>query len=63
MICPYCQSEMQKGELTADGRRGITWWPPDGPSWNRVIVAKNALWQSQAEAFYCGSCKKILIGV
>lgn len=63
MICPYCQSEMQKGELTADGRRGITWWPSDGPSWNRVIVAKNALWQSQAEAFYCGSCKKILIDV
>lgn len=63
MICPYCQSEMQKGELTADGRRGITWWPSDGPSWNRVIVAKNALWQSQAEAFYCGTCKKILIDV
>lgn len=63
MICPYCQSEMQKGELTADGGRGITWWPSDGPSWNRVIVAKNALWQSQAEAFYCGTCKKILIDV
>lgn len=63
MICPYCQQEMQKGELTGDGRRGITWWPSDGPSWNRVIVAKNALMQSQAEAFYCGTCKKILIDV
>lgn len=54
---------MQKGHLSGDGRRGITWWPLDGPSWNRVIVAKNALSQSRAEAFYCESCKKILIDV
>ena len=63
MICSYCQQGMQKGELTGDGRRGITWGPLDGPSWNRVIVAKNALSQSRAEAFYCESCKKILIDV
>ena len=63
MICPYCQQEMQKGELTGDGRRGITWWPSDGPSWNRFIVATNALSQSRAEAFYCEPCKKILIDV
>ena len=63
MICPYCQQEMQKGELTGDGRRGITWWPSDGPSWNRVIVAKSALSSSKAEAYYCGPCKKILIDV
>lgn len=61
MICPYCQAEMQKGELEGDGRRGITWWPSDGPSWNRVLVAKNAFWQSKAEAFYCGSCHKIIL--
>ena len=63
MICPYCRQGMQKGELTGDGRCGITWWPSDGASWNRVIVAKNALSQSRAEAFYCESCKKILIDV
>ena len=60
MICPYCGQEMRRGMLTA-GSRGITWWPSDGPSWNRVLVAKNALWQSKAEAFYCGSCHKIIL--
>ena len=63
MICPFCQAEMQKGSLSGDGRRGITWWPAEGPSWNRVIVAKNALWTSEAEAFYCEPCKKIVIDV
>ena len=59
MICPYCQEEMQKGALTGDGGRGITWWPAEAPSWNRVIVAKSVF--TKPEAFYCGTCKKILI--
>ena len=63
MICPYCQQGMQKGELTGDGRRGITWWPAEGPSWNRVIVAKSALSSSETEALYCESCKKIVVSL
>ena len=61
MICPYCQAEMQKGELEGDGRRGITWWPSEAPSWDRVIVTKSRLTQSEAEAFYCESCRKIIL--
>jgi hypothetical protein len=63
MICPFCQAEMQKGHLSGDGRRGITWWPAEGPSWNRVIVAKSALSSSETEALYCESCKKIVVSL
>lgn len=61
MICPYCQREMRRGELTADGGRGITWWPSDDPSWNRAIVAKSTLLPSKAEAYYCEPCRKIIL--
>ena len=61
MICPYCQSEMRKGELTGDGRRGVTWWPAECPSWNRVLVAKSTLSEFKVETFYCSACQKMII--
>lgn len=60
MICPYCGQEMRRGMLTA-GSWGITWWPSEAPSWDRVIVTKSRLTQSEAEAYHCASCHKLIL--
>lgn len=69
MECPYCKKDMRSGSIKANN---LLSWTPGGESqkggtlWakskNSIVLAKYfGLWQASVDAFYCYSCKKIII--
>lgn len=71
MICPYCNNEMKLG--TIDVYDTLS-WTPDGESRkgptkfsiaeNGVVISKcSLLFPASKEAFYCPSCKKIIMNL
>jgi hypothetical protein len=68
MICPYCQTEMEKGDIV--GGHWYLHYVPDGESLPSSIFAKNPkgvkfktskLGLSYTTAFRCVTCQKIII--
>lgn len=71
MECPYCNHVMKRGRIQSGNHLS---WTPEGESslglsrWskspNSIVLAKfSVLWGSEVDAFYCPSCKKIIINV
>ena len=69
MKCPYCNSDMKLGQIEADN---LLSWKPDGEkstggtrwakSSNSIVLAKYYMFTpASVDAFYCDSCKKIII--
>ncbi len=66
--CPYCGQEMQKGILSGDGRSAVTFKPGEKKTgWfdrflsiGAVTAAKHTLAAFTIDAYYCGSCKKMI---
>lgn len=69
MECPFCNTEMKLGTIKANN---LLSWTPDEESqkgatrWvkseNSIVLAKYfGLWQASVDAFYCSTCKKIII--
>ncbi|WP_313133798.1 PF20097 family protein [Anaerocolumna sp.] len=71
MQCPYCNKEMKLGSI--DVYDTLSWSPEGerrkGPSKysvarNGIVISKYfPLTSASKEAFYCSSCKKIIIDV
>ncbi|MBQ5311948.1 MAG: hypothetical protein ILP19_07920 [Oscillospiraceae bacterium] len=69
MKCPYCDSEMQKGMITGDGRSAVK-WQADGDKPNvldrifgsgDLTAAKiSALSGFKIDADYCAKCHKMI---
>ena len=71
MKCPKCDSLMLKGFVPV--HKGRLYWSPEGQEvpWNCYAVPKGSvvlskstiMFPKEAEAFYCESCKIVLIPV
>lgn len=70
--CPYCEGEMKKGCIEADGRSGIIW--QDGERIKRNFISKflkedyimlkgKGFIKTRVEAEYCEVCRKIVIDI
>lgn len=71
MECPYCKKEMQPGSIDVYDTLS---WSPEGKTRKGttkyavaekgIVLAKYALlFPASKEAYYCPSCKKIMIDV
>ncbi|MBQ2953673.1 MAG: hypothetical protein IJE07_08965 [Clostridia bacterium] len=68
MICPYCQGEMQRGEISADPRGGL-FFEPEGKKRTfgdvlcgvgRIEAARGGWSRLRVTADYCHQCKKMI---
>jgi len=68
MKCPYCDGEMQHGNLQMDGRSGLhfqqegkklTFWDQLAGV-GKVITKGQRMLTIQIEADYCEKCRKII---
>lgn len=68
MLCPYCQNEMQRGEIIADPRGGM-FFRQEGKKlgfWDslagvgRIEAAKGGWSKLKLPADYCPKCKKMI---
>ncbi|MEA5057478.1 hypothetical protein SDC9_98887 [bioreactor metagenome] len=71
MKCPYCNHVMKRGHIQSGN---LLSWTPEGESsmgvsrWskspNSIVLANCSLLSGSAvDAFYCPTCKKIIINV
>jgi hypothetical protein len=71
MKCPYCDDEMKSGSIDVydtlswspkgEARRGST---KSGIALNGIVLARyHLICSSSKEAFFCPSCRKIIIDV
>lgn len=69
MICPYCTETMKKGYIPS--QKVDLCWIPEGEkpnvftihTPNSVTLATWDLFSCTAEAFYCESCRKVILEV
>lgn len=70
MKCPWCEREMQFGEILSDGRSGVRFQPEgkkltfmDSLSGIGVVTATktNAWVRARTPAHYCDHCGKMII--
>lgn len=70
--CPYCQEEMKKGCIEADGRAGIIWQDEERLKRNfiskfleedYIMLKGSGFIKTRVKAEYCEVCKKIIIDV
>lgn len=64
MKCPYCSNEMEEGYIPSD-RYSLKWVSYNEksqlPFFNKRIKLHSILEEMSVDAFYCNSCKKIII--
>ena len=69
MLCPYCNNEMQHGNITADPRSGM-YFLKEGQKRSigdmlcgigRIQAADGGWWKQRLPADYCSQCKKLII--
>lgn len=64
MNCPYCLYEMEEGYIPSD-RYSLKWISNNKRSkfslFNKRIKLHSILDQLNVDAYYCGSCEKIII--
>ena len=67
MKCPYCDGEMQDGDLMVDGRSPVS-WKPSGmenrslwESWKTVENVGVEGFKLKMKGAYCDNCKKMII--
>lgn len=64
MRCPYCSNEMEEGYIPSD-RYSLKWVSSDEKSksgfFSKKIKLHSILEDMSVDAFYCNSCKKIII--
>lgn len=62
MQCPYCNSEMQDGYISTNGRTSVNWKSSNEQSEPKNIRLSPAdFYMIEIDAFYCDSCKKIIV--
>lgn len=69
MKCPYCEKEMQKGQLSGSTRSRITWQPAGKKESlfdclmgnGKLSAADYGLAYFGVEAYFCAGCKKLII--
>ncbi|MBE5813955.1 MAG: hypothetical protein E7320_01945 [Clostridiales bacterium] len=69
MNCPWCENEMQFGEVLCDGRSGVRFQPEgkkltfiDSLCGTGVITAAHMKWvRARIPAHYCDRCGKMVI--
>lgn len=69
MNCPWCENEMQFGEVLCDGRSGVCFQPEgkkltfiDALCGTGVITAAHMKWVlARIPAHYCDRCGKMVI--
>lgn len=66
MICPFCDSEMQRGSILGD-RYALKWQPADKAkvlgiwSTGHTIGSKGLLSRPNIDGYRCADCRKIIV--
>ena len=70
MKCPYCEKEMEKGQIL--GREHVRWYPegmdamlmfPEEDGAVRLNAAGGLMTAAKAESWYCADCRMVITPV